>query len=113
MPKLVTVHRQESEVEKAQQYVKTHILLPAGLLVALVAWLLARSAMLEKQPEIRPAIRRWKAAWAEHDVVYDRVFQARYTREQLARRLEATRKEAGDAAAELERLRQGISGDHS
>jgi hypothetical protein len=32
MPKLVTVHRQESEVEKAQAYVKTHILLPAGLL---------------------------------------------------------------------------------
>src|SRR5574341_1234853 len=32
MPKLVTVHRQESEVEKAHDYVKTHMLFPAGLL---------------------------------------------------------------------------------
>lgn len=32
MPKLVTVHRQESEVEKAHEYVKTHMLFPAGLL---------------------------------------------------------------------------------
>ncbi len=32
MPKLVTVHRQESEIEKAQEYVKTHMLFPAGLL---------------------------------------------------------------------------------
>ena len=32
MPKLVTVQRQELEVEKAQEYVKTHILFPAGLL---------------------------------------------------------------------------------
>jgi len=32
MPKLVTVHRQESEVEKAHAYVKRHMLFPAGLL---------------------------------------------------------------------------------
>ena len=32
MPKLVTVHRQESEIEKAHEYVKTHMLFPAGLL---------------------------------------------------------------------------------
>lgn len=32
MPKLVTVQRQELEVEKAQEYVKTHILFPSGLL---------------------------------------------------------------------------------
>ncbi len=32
MPKLVTVHRQESEIEKAHDYVKTHILFPSGLL---------------------------------------------------------------------------------
>lgn len=32
MPKLVTVHWQESEIEKAHGYVKTHILFPAGLL---------------------------------------------------------------------------------
>lgn len=32
MPKLVTVQRQELELEKAQEYVKTHILFPSGLL---------------------------------------------------------------------------------
>lgn len=32
MPKLVSVHRQESEIEKAHEYVKTHMLFPAGLL---------------------------------------------------------------------------------
>jgi hypothetical protein len=32
MPKLVTVQRQEVEVEKAHEYVKTHMLFPAGLL---------------------------------------------------------------------------------
>lgn len=32
MPKLVTVQRQEVELEKAQQYVKTHMLFPSGLL---------------------------------------------------------------------------------
>jgi len=32
MPKLVTVQRQEQEVEKAHEYVKRHILLPSGLL---------------------------------------------------------------------------------
>ena len=32
MPKLVTVQRQELEVEKARQYVRTHILFPAGIL---------------------------------------------------------------------------------
>ena len=32
MPKLVTVQRQEVELEKAQEYVKTHMLFPAGLL---------------------------------------------------------------------------------
>lgn len=32
MPKLVTVQRQELEVEKAQEYVKRHILFPSSLL---------------------------------------------------------------------------------
>jgi len=32
MPKLVSVQRQEQEVEKAHEYVKTHILFPSGLL---------------------------------------------------------------------------------
>ncbi len=32
MPKLVTVQRQGLELEKAQEYVKSHILFPAGLL---------------------------------------------------------------------------------
>lgn len=32
MPKLVTVQRQEVEVEKAHEYVKTHMLFPSGLL---------------------------------------------------------------------------------
>ena len=32
MPKLVTVKRQESELEKAQEYVKTHVLFPASVL---------------------------------------------------------------------------------
>jgi hypothetical protein len=32
MPKLVTVQRQELEVEKAHEYVKTHMLFPSGLL---------------------------------------------------------------------------------
>jgi len=32
MPKLVTIQRQALEVEKAHEYVKTHMLFPAGLL---------------------------------------------------------------------------------
>ena len=32
MPKLVTVQRQELELEKAHEYVKTHMLFPSGLL---------------------------------------------------------------------------------
>lgn len=32
MPKLVTIQRQALEVEKAREYVKTHMLFPAGLL---------------------------------------------------------------------------------
>lgn len=32
MPKLVTLKRQESEVEKAHEYVKTHMLVPASVL---------------------------------------------------------------------------------
>jgi len=32
MPKLVTAQRQELEVEKAHQYIRTHILFPAGVL---------------------------------------------------------------------------------